>query len=87
MIELTRYTVSQEDGIRYFKENLQEANELSSMLVKYLDFTSGRFFTLLPDNIDSIKIQEFHCGGIAVNVRERIPDFIVNTLPRLCNFF
>lgn len=80
MTVLFRYEINQNAGINWFKENLEDVNELSSSLIKHLDLSSRRFFTLLPKNTDPGKVEDFWKGGIACQVRDRIPELIIKKL-------
>jgi hypothetical protein len=80
MVKLERYELDFSRGIEYFKSNLEDTNELSSMVIKSVCFKSGRFFTLLPNNTNINNINEFRFAGIAINVRSQVNDIIFNKL-------
>lgn len=48
----------------YFLNSLKDSNYVSGIVIACIDFTKGKFFTLLPDSVDREKIYEFSNGGI-----------------------
>lgn len=72
MMTLNKYNLDFEKSRRYFDSVLLNANEISTNLIKLVDFQSGEFFTLLPINTDLKNIHEFSMGGIACGVKPLI---------------
>jgi hypothetical protein len=80
VMKLKRYEIASKLGMQYFKDNLSNTNSLSSALVQHLDFSSGNFFTFLPDETDLKKVHEFPQGGIACGVRDQMAELILSKL-------
>lgn len=55
-------------SLLYIKENLREINRISDAVIKYVDFTKGDFFTLLPDDAQLERIYEFKYGHMIPQV-------------------
>lgn len=64
MRELRRYELDFNLTIDYVKKTIEEANQLSDLLISSLSFKDGAFFTLFPADINVEKIHEFSWGGI-----------------------
>ena len=80
MIKLTQHELDLKPTLEYFKYNLTDTNTLSSELIKLINFESGRFFALLPDDVDQKNIHNFQNGGIASGIRNQIAAFILSKL-------
>ena len=80
MIKLARYELTFDPTIAYLKEVLENANTLSSLLIKKINFKSGTFFTLLTEKTNSENIHKFRQGGIACNSRDQTRSFVLNKL-------
>ena len=48
----------------YFADNLKDTNTISSKLLTTLDFSTGQFFTFLPNTADRKQLYAFTSGGI-----------------------
>jgi hypothetical protein len=64
MRKLYRYELDFERTIKFFKDNLDVKNALSSGLLNLVDFKSGIFFTLLTSGSDLERLYEFKSGVI-----------------------
>jgi hypothetical protein len=64
MKKLKKHALDFSRTLKYFQENLDNTNILSSKLLEFANFEEGSFFTLLPDNANTNKIYEFEHGGI-----------------------
>ena len=64
MQQLIKYKLDFDPTWKYFKENLDNVNALSSELLNLLNFKNGYFFTLLPDNANFKNIYHFKEGLI-----------------------
>lgn len=62
MIKLIRYNLSLDPTLQYVKKTLDNANTLSSVLLKLIDFDEGNFFTLLPEKSNIERLYEFESG-------------------------
>lgn len=80
MLELQDYELDFVIAMEYFYTNLNESNALSSSLLKFVDFNSGKFFALLPNETDPTKINDFRCGGIAKAVRTHISSVVLSKM-------
>ncbi|MFI0436055.1 MAG: hypothetical protein ACH350_10115 [Parachlamydiaceae bacterium] len=71
MIKLNKYNLNFEITSQYIKNSLDEANILSTEILRTLNFNDGFFFTLLPENISFEQIHHFSSGGILSQNREQ----------------
>ena len=62
--KLIRFELDMDRTKEYVIHNLSYGNTLSKELVKLIDFSKGRFFTLLPRERNIENLYEFECGGI-----------------------
>ncbi len=61
--KIKKHVLDYNSAYNYFIEILDKVNVLSSCIVKNLDFSTGSFFTLLPDSLDfESHIHSFKCG-------------------------
>jgi hypothetical protein len=61
---LNRYELDFEKSLNYFAWQMKMGNSLSLELIKELNFYTGQFFTLLPENADLAILYNFLEGGI-----------------------
>lgn len=80
MLELQDYELDFVIAMEYFYTNLNETNALSSSLLKFVDFKSGKFFALLQNETDLTKVNDFRCGGIAKGVRTQISSIVLSKM-------
>lgn len=62
MKNLYKHGLDYDRTIEFVKNNLANASSLSSELLRFVDFNSGVFFTLLPTGSDLEKLYEFKNG-------------------------
>lgn len=80
MNTLIRYELDHDIAQDYFRGNLENTNILSNKVLKLINTSSGRFFTILPVNINFKNIYEFQTGGIATGVRDYVKLYIQEKL-------
>jgi hypothetical protein len=66
MSRLNKHALDFDCTLKYFKETIDNANELSSKLLKIINFKNGCFFTLLPDDANFQCMYNFKNGGVLV---------------------
>lgn len=62
MNELKKFDLNFDKTLEYVNYNLAGGNTLSLALLKSVDFKSGNFFTLLPNDANKERIYEFETG-------------------------
>lgn len=62
--KVNKYILNFEKTLKYVLQVLKDGNQLSSELIKNINFEQGQFFTLLPNEADLSKIYQFSFGGI-----------------------
>jgi len=67
MKKLNKYKLDYDRAWEYTQETLDEANTLSSELLKAISFEDGDFFTLLPPDANRERLYEFKAGVILPN--------------------
>jgi hypothetical protein len=67
MRETQIYNLSFERTLPYFLNHISCGKYLSEVICKEMDFTKGRFFTVLPIEIDLEKLYQFEHGGIILS--------------------
>ncbi len=70
MKKLNKYILEFNTAWEYIQNNLDNANTLSSELLKLLNFKNGNFFTLLPSDANFVEINHFNSGGILQQLPE-----------------
>lgn len=80
MTSLIQHLLNFDEALEYYKDNLEETNELSSKILKKTSFNSGRFFTYLPKNTEAKNLSLFSQGGIAIGVRSQVTKIIANIM-------
>ena len=64
MTQLIKYHLDFDPTWKYFQDNLDNVNILSSQLLSLLNFKNGKFFTLLPNGSNFDRIHKFEEGLI-----------------------
>jgi hypothetical protein len=64
MRELIKYALESKKVYPYFKDRLDEVNELSIQVINVVDFEEGCFFTLLPKDANLNRIYNLNEGMI-----------------------
>lgn len=64
MSQLYKYQLTFDSAWKYIHDDLDDVNMLSKELLNLLNFKNGNFFTLLPNNANLERINEFKWGGI-----------------------
>jgi hypothetical protein len=64
MRELYRYELEYDRVWKYIQSTIDQANALSSALLKLINFEKGTFFTLLPEDANNERLYEFEAGLI-----------------------
>jgi|JI9StandDraft_1071089.scaffolds.fasta_scaffold175642_2 hypothetical protein len=77
---LDKYDLNFDKSLMYFKDNLENTNELSKKILEEIDFKNGTFFTYLPNGTEKTKALLFTYGGIAIGVRKQINNIILHIL-------
>lgn len=80
MKKINKYLLDFNDAIKYFRDNLDSTNTLSSLLVKMVDFKSGHFFTLLPEDSNLENLNVFTSGGMLFSRGQQWSELILNKL-------
>jgi hypothetical protein len=64
MKRLNKQKLDFETSLKYVQDNLDKTNALSSELLNLINFKTGNFFTLLPDDANIQEIHNFKAGWI-----------------------
>ncbi|MFZ0564655.1 MAG: hypothetical protein WAM28_00435 [Chlamydiales bacterium] len=64
MRQLHKHVLDFDADWKFTYDSLDDVNKLSSKLLDLLDFKSGNFFTLLPEEANIKKLYEFKTGLI-----------------------
>jgi hypothetical protein len=62
--KVKQYYLDFDKSLSYFKNCLEDANTLSTEILKKINFSEGSFFTILPEEAILSRIYEFPYGGI-----------------------
>jgi len=76
MNQLIRHNLEFDQTWQYVKKSLDEANTLSSILIKLINFKEGQFFTLLPVDANLERLYSFETG--IVLTQNPIKEYVVN---------
>lgn len=83
---MKKFTLDIVPVLEHFKSTLEDTNALSSLLMRSIDFESGRFFTILPANTTAEDVYKFCYGGIARNIRDELPFILFEILREHTDF-
>lgn len=67
-------------------ENLANTNILSNYVLNYVDFKSGYFYTLLPENSNKKELYDFYSGGKTKTIRPEVSVLIYELLKKNVDF-
>ncbi len=63
-MKMKKYNLNYNKVINYFLDHIDWGNSLSAYFLKKMNFSSGNFFTILPDNAKFEQIEDLKNGGI-----------------------
>jgi len=76
-----RYELNADAAFDHFSKFINNSNELSSNVFRLLNLKKcGRFFTMLPCDVNINDIHKFEEGGIASNLKKETANFILQLL-------
>lgn len=76
MKKLKKHKLDFDAAWNYIQDNLDKVNVLSADLLRVVNFKSGDFFTLLPDDANFELINRFEWGGVLLP--NSIEEYFVN---------
>lgn len=77
MYKIKKYVLDPSLTYEYFCDYFKDVNELSTKLLKTIDFKNGMFFTFLCDDIDKNQLYQFEYGGVASCVKQKTFDLVL----------
>lgn len=80
--ELKRYELEKTQTLTYLQDTLEEANELSRVVLEYVDFDKGEFYTQLNQEISTEQLHQFKWGGVGGSVRNQVSNIVLEVIEK-----
>lgn len=72
-----RFELNSAIVLPYFLSTIDAGKQLSNWLLRDINFSKGKFFTILPHDTELEKVSNFECGGVIKPVQLQSKEFSV----------